>query len=370
MHDIGLARRLETPRSLPRRLHFIWMGAPIRDAAVENILAWAARAKEAGWSVRLWTEWANRQASRETGFSFSLPIRPEQLERLEASGVEVFPWLRDALTAGGPRLTPEDRTGLMPLVGMEQYNRAERYKQPPGEAPWLTDWLWDQAYSLRAFNYLSDIARYGILHAMGGMYVDVDVAPGNVDLHALEGPISQYEVPVYGPILRDKWFLDEERKDALQAMGARPNSAVRNRVHSEQVFGTDTTRMPLTMMLLGRSWGRSDRLLIGNQFLVAQQHNEVLRQLLSRLTSRNAIASTFVGRRGPGVLTREAGFLSGPIALQERITGYLAALPGRSASHEPGALGFLDPATDQLRTYLWNNVRWLTEESEIYPDAT
>ncbi|MFF4283606.1 glycosyltransferase [Streptomyces kronopolitis] len=340
----------------------------MRDAAIENILGWAERAREAGWSARLWTEWTTRNASHETGFDFSLPIDSEQQERLRAAGIDVFPWLRDALTTGDPTLNPEDRTGLLPLVGLEHYNRSESYKQPLGQASWLAERLWDEAYCLRAFNYLSDIARYGILHAMGGMYVDVDVAPGKIDLRALEGPMSRFEVPVYGPILRDKWFLDDEREAALRAVGARPNSALRTRVDAERALGSNTTRMPLTMMLLGRSSDRHCRLLMGNQILVAQQHNEVLRAFLSHLTSRKAIAGTFMGRRQPGVLTREAGALSGPVALQEHIIDYVA-LPARSAGREAGALGFLDPPTGRLRTYLWNNVQWLTEESEIYPDT-
>ncbi|MGW6412649.1 glycosyltransferase [Streptomyces vinaceus] len=344
------------------------MGGQIRDDAVRNILAWAALAKESGWSIRLWTELTHRQASPEIGFPFPLPISCQQQRLLQDAGVEIFPALRDALTASSDslRLNPGDRTGLLPLVGMERYSHSERHEQPVGAAPWLAENLWDQAYGLRAFNYLSDISRYGILYAAGGIYVDVDIAPGNIDLRMLEGPLSEYEIPVYGPILRNKQYLDRERKAGLQAVGALPDSSVVTRAREEERHGSDTTRMPLTMMLLGRSNDRHDRLLLGNHFLVAQQHNKVLGRLLARLTSPNIVAGTIGSRRAPGLLSREAGMVSGPVALQEHIIDYLAP-HARAAGNEPGALGFLDPRTHGLRTYAWDNARWLTEESESLP---
>ncbi len=42
--------------AVPRELNFIWLGGELTTAARDNIQAWAARAKAAGWTVTLWTD--------------------------------------------------------------------------------------------------------------------------------------------------------------------------------------------------------------------------------------------------------------------------------------------------------------------------
>ena len=55
--------------------------------------------------------------------------------------------------------------------------------------------------------FMSDLARFYALHRYGGLYMDVDVAPGTVDLDTY---FTVNHIPFLGPLLR----MTEDAKNA------------------------------------------------------------------------------------------------------------------------------------------------------------
>ncbi|MFF5422676.1 glycosyltransferase, partial [Streptomyces misionensis] len=112
------------PPEIPRELHFVWIGGDIPAAALTNIADWAAKAKQAGWKTNLWTD-----GNTTLGFASKAKIR---------------------ITPGLMRKTVEDAIDERLAA---TYSVASRGK---------------------AYPFASDLARYSILKAHGGVYADVD----------------------------------------------------------------------------------------------------------------------------------------------------------------------------------------------------
>lgn len=140
---------------VPQRLHFIWSGRRISEAALTNIHGWGKRAARDGWEATVWTD------------------------------AEIHDWdmlTRLSLRMAGIRLEKIDRNVL-------------------GER------LWGHYTTLmhsdpRRKNYpaASDLARYAILKRHGGVYADVDISPGEISLAQLAVP---RRLPIVAPEIRD-----------------------------------------------------------------------------------------------------------------------------------------------------------------------
>jgi hypothetical protein len=131
-------------------IHFIWSGRPISKGALANIMSWAERAKGTSWQVILWSDTAI------------------------SNWVEATPLLKRA----GVRLI--DVKGVV-------------------------DPRFDQAYAFARKHNLagaSDLIRLSVLNRHGGMYVDVDIGPGAIDLANATTP-GPLERPQLAPGIRD-----------------------------------------------------------------------------------------------------------------------------------------------------------------------
>ncbi len=70
----------------------------------------------------------------------------------------------------------------------------------------------------RAFNMASDLARYSILLKYGGVYIDVDLGPGTVDLGQVP-MMGLDDVPMLAPSVRDRRALKEQlTKEQLEQL--------------------------------------------------------------------------------------------------------------------------------------------------------
>jgi hypothetical protein len=146
-------------RSIPGELHFIWSGREISEAAQRNIVSWKKRADvaEPPWNVNIWTD--------ATDSNWSSKI----LKYLNGAGVKVKGISQELL---GPRLAPSYNT----LIQGRNYPAA------------------------------SDLARYAILKERGGIYIDVDIAPGDFTLTNTPVPT----LPTLAPEIRDAQAVREE----------------------------------------------------------------------------------------------------------------------------------------------------------------
>lgn len=163
---------------IPALLHFIWMGKPPTDGAVHNILAWAARAKNTSWHILLWTD----------------------------DAIQTGKWAPQLAALSGSVEVRQIRPIIDPRLRAHYLDAIE--KTP------------------RAFNVASDLARYSILHQLGGVYADVDLGPGDVDLTRVP-KLSASDIPVTAPSVRDRQALDEQlRPEELEILSTREAAQV------------------------------------------------------------------------------------------------------------------------------------------------
>jgi hypothetical protein len=131
-------------------IHFIWSGRPISQGALANVLQWAERAKNTPWQVVMWSDG------------------------------EISNWVESA-------------------------SLLQRSKVKLVDVKKIVDPRFAQAYEFaRQYNLAgaSDLVRLSILKRHGGMYVDVDIGPGTVDLANTTTP-PPLERPRLAPGIRD-----------------------------------------------------------------------------------------------------------------------------------------------------------------------
>lgn len=144
-----------TEDEIPHVINFFWSGRPISPGALANVLTWAKRADNTSWVIYMWSDleisdWSTGKAG----------------EKLAAAGVNIL----EARDHVDPRFIP--------------------------------------AYKLARLHNLagaSDLFRLSLLRIdkFAGMYVDVDIAPGTIDLKVLSRRASPLSVPLFGPMVRD-----------------------------------------------------------------------------------------------------------------------------------------------------------------------
>jgi len=151
----------------PKLLHFCWSGDELRSSARDNILAWAELARRSGWTVLVWTDAQLKGWTAKNG------------KQLTRSGVKI-------IELDESKIDPRLWKAYLAIV------RGKKPNYPAG----------------------SDLARYSILLQHGGVYIDVDIAPGALyDLDRLATPVR---LPLQAPEIRDRARLYGELRLRLK----------------------------------------------------------------------------------------------------------------------------------------------------------
>ncbi|MFJ9351311.1 hypothetical protein [Streptomyces sp. NPDC101237] len=268
LHD---SRDVGNQMALPKKIHMYWAGKRPTDEALANIDAWAAKADAQGWRLHLWTD--------ETFQQWPSDVRERLLQNVVVR------------TDSG---TVVSRHGGEPASRMYELLRASG-----------------------VHNIVSDLVRYGIFSDPdegGGVYLDVDIAPGNADLRLLERVTTHpADVPVFAPQLRT---FDSLRR-ALVTAGLEGR----------------TDDFDQQLHWAGRHLYEAGSL--NTNVIVFPSGSVFARQALDGMVLRyGRFMDDFRGRLGhsdiaafqgqlTGMLKESAGNISGPGLLQE--TGYLPA---------------------------------------------
>jgi len=273
------------PQAAPKRLHFIWSGGEIRKAALDNIVAWSDRARPAGWQVTIWTDERVQ----------TWPVLT--LARLKYNDIQLGPITQATLDA---RLWPAYDTVTHPAQGRPNF--------PAG----------------------SDLARYSILKRIGGVYLDVDIAPGQLDVDDLARP---YRLPLLAPEIRDTLAVRQHL--SLDKTDAVTDEHIRT-VAADQLRG-----------------GYHN-----NNFVVAPAGSAAIEAVIAQVV----VEIDKLGRYGGaaslvGAMADNTAFVTGPVAVKRALVGYLRSIwPRMTDAQVPDLL-------NQLLTHALL-LRWVTAESE------
>ncbi|MFF7553896.1 TcdA/TcdB catalytic glycosyltransferase domain-containing protein [Streptomyces olivaceus] len=273
---------------IPSEVHFIWVGGDIPGPALENIMGWAQTAANTDWTINLWTD-KNTKLSWPTW------------GKIKVTGKLKQRFIEDAID---PRMAASYQTAT-------------------------TD------PKQKAYPFASDIARYSILKKFGGVYADVDLGSGTVRLQGSEPRLREQDLPVMGPLVRDKRQLDGTLKDA-GGKGLDKNKPVKEQIR------------PAVDHLL-RTGG------YGNHFIAAQKDSAVMDKLIARIADKIEAMDLHTGEdlqlSGPAV--------SGPFALIPVVQQHLRDEFGVGQLND----GEYDTFNRQGKEF-HDGMDWLTEESE------
>ena len=163
MNQEILVDRYATAEVVPKYLHHFWAGGALSDAAYLNLQSWHVKAEAGGWYQYLLTDSVVNKTFGDAKLT-------RQLEALQIIGCVVV-----------------DITQL-PFASKGVYEHLRKSVVEQGIKSKLP--------------YLSDLARYAQLLALGGLYVDVDVAPGQVNMSEIL--ICLQGIPQLGPCFRTR----------------------------------------------------------------------------------------------------------------------------------------------------------------------
>ncbi|HEX6902956.1 MAG TPA: TcdA/TcdB catalytic glycosyltransferase domain-containing protein [Thermoanaerobaculia bacterium] len=262
---------------LPHELHFIWSGKPIRKSALKNIQKWAKLAGKSSWKINVWTD-------------------PQDSD-----------WMEAGQDLGKSNVN---------LKGIDQSVLDERL-QP----------FYDTFIQGRNYPAASDVARYSILKKYGGVYVDVDIGPGDLSLN----PESSFRpnLPLLAPEIRDEEAVRDE-------LGLKAKTKIR----PEMVKEVATRR-------IGRG-------VVNNNFIVSPPGTEAMEEVIEEVVRK-------VNKKGPEDLIRNpeaTAAITGPVAVKSGLYNYVRK-----------KYPFLDEeqAMDVLNASLMHDMplEWITPESEM-----
>ena len=292
--------------SVPRVVHAVWFGGELGSAARENLLAWRDRVSDAGWQVVLWGDAGALSAN--AGF------------------------INDLTASGGASVATVDR-GIFPAGDGGDAAAGDR-------AHALMNW----ALGKGGYAMASDIARYGILHRDGGVYVDVDIHPGEVTLPSEGLAANPDGLPFLAPQLRDSGQFRRVLSELNSERAAEGQSPLR---------ADDVSAMP---SVIERQYAEGQ---FNNNFIVTPAGSSFMRGLLTEL-------------RDPGDpslqmrdVHQDAAELTGPNYIRRAITSALEAsgnwpFGSRWAHMFRSSRVRFAPEAQQR----WAGLGWLTAESE------
>ncbi|WP_202800767.1 glycosyltransferase, partial [Streptomyces xiaopingdaonensis] len=295
---------------VPRTVHAVWFGGELGAAARENLLAWRDRAADAGWQVVLWGDAGALNAN--AGF------------------------INDLTASGGASFASVDR-GVFPSDGSDAATGDRAHA--------LMNW----ALGKGGYAMASDIARYGILHRDGGVYVDVDIHPGEVTLPSEGLTAHAGGLPFLAPQLRDSDQFQHVLSDLNRERAAEGLPPLR---------ADDASAMPA---VVERQYAEGQ---FNNNFIVTPAGSSFMRGLLTGLRDPG----------DPSLLMRDvhqdAAELTGPNYIRRAITSSLE----ESGNWPVGARWAHQFRSWQVRfapesQQRWAGLGWLTAESDAQEGA-
>ncbi|MFJ5674227.1 DUF4157 domain-containing protein [Streptomyces sp. NPDC093097] len=291
-------RRVE----VPRELHFIWLGGKPGNAVEDNLNAWKENAGDGDWTLNLWTA-ASGSTLKDLTKTFGNHLK---------------------IHADSDKLVKEN-------AGEENYR------------------IYKDAEKRKAYNLASDILRYTVMKLYGGVYMDVDIAPGGVRLTAAPRVLMHSEeVPLFGPRLRD-------RKSVRTALGR-----------------AETDQEPTPEDLDEAATARYGKGVLGNRFILAPGSafmDELLKNLPKNLTDLKEKHGAKAIEKDP---KGKAPIISGPPFVEQMIKEFAGQHHG-VMGRVPGAESTTDLAInpDELQHLFQPEalefckaLGWVTPESE------
>jgi hypothetical protein len=218
LNEAILLDRYEKAEPVPKYLHHFWAGGALSEGAITNLHCWRIKAESSGWYQYILTDGVVNAAFGDVKLQ-------KQLEVFHHSGSVVVD------------------IAQVPFASKPVYEQLRKSVVEKGIKAKLP--------------YLSDLARYAQLLAMGGLYVDVDVHPGAV--HMNEMLTSLKGIPQLGPCFRT-------RDDAKLHGFFDPLEAA---------------RMLAIVLMYSK-----DKLAIGNHFIAAPARNAVVAKANEIATSQ------------------------------------------------------------------------------------
>ncbi|MFO0586277.1 MAG: PIG-L family deacetylase [Polyangiaceae bacterium] len=272
---------------IPKILHRFWSFGPMRQGAFD-ILQDSARAAKHGWTLLLWSSRILEEACSPDRAA----ERDAQRTALVESGYSIR-YVEDLLS--DPKLAFSEREAEIVRAAARLAAR-----RPDAEAP------------LDNLRYFSDLARLLLLKAIGGLYLDVDIGLGEMDLdRTLRHNDPAGEVPLAGAVGKNQEDSLEVAEDLAAVHEARSRGEVEREALCRLAEQAQIRAMGLNAALASRPGTRH------------------LGQALSTLLSRVAVAEDVLP---PGTALQ-------PILLLGR-----AALP----PDEPETMEALDARTAAL----------------------
>ncbi|KJK42363.1 hypothetical protein UK23_37600, partial [Lentzea aerocolonigenes] len=324
---------------VPKELHFAWFGNTPSPAAVQGMKEWGAKVQENNganadpnqqWKATLWTD------------SSAGNWDPQVVQDLNNAGIEIKTNTPDLVTELSNDV--QSRTDTNTTI-----NDVYAAAQNP---------------DAKAYNLGADIARYAVLAKNGGVYVDVDIRPGAVDLGTIgDMKMQPTDVPVFAPRLRDQTSVN----DTLQGQNVAPGTELDTAANIQ--------------------YGKGE---LNNNFIVAPPGNGFINTLA------DIIPQKFEGLKAYGMpdakfneeLKAQAPDISGPNALVDGglkpTTGVISQFTMNPDNHglkvEPG-ISYLPPQMplvekadysslfDPDLKNKWSGLEWVTPESESQLDT-
>jgi hypothetical protein len=302
---------------VPRRMHFVWLGKKPKDGVIENLRTWEQNAAESQgsasgqWTLTLWTDSAGRKWGRELEKTFGEHLKI----RYDADRI------------------------VKNTAGKDNFKRYKKAKETG------------------AYNVASDILRYSVLKQHGGVYLDVDIAPGGVRLSdAPDTRMHPEEIPVFAPLLRDK-------KSVNDALGRdRDTEITEDDIHeaARRRYAGDVPE------------GHT----LNNNLIVSRPDSEFMQYLLDRMPDQFARLSERYTRKAiENDLKGQAPDVSGPNFIVEAMKLFTRQHHGIATERFLNTENVALKADDHQHLYdteardFWMNVRWVTEESENQLDS-
>ncbi|MFH8477241.1 glycosyltransferase, partial [Streptomyces sp. NPDC018000] len=300
VHYVGAG--LGPSAMVPKELNFVWLGGELTDSARANLRTWAAKAEETQWKLTIWTDEGGRRNNKE--------------------------FLKDLVDSG-----------TVHQGRVEDLFKKD--KTPGGEKlPSKVSKLYEAARKENSFAMASDIARYALLHKHGGVYLDVDLGPGEVVLRP-EGvmlPKGDDTLPMFGPMLRDP-------KSVRRLLGLEENAPVTaDHIHQAAEVAYQEGRF-------------------GNQFIVTHPRSRFMKQVLDNLPDINNKDAYARGVLELAIKSKNVGASTGPIFLLRQFNEHIKSLDTTQAPN----IRFGPPPEFRVRAAEWTDwtrLDWLTDESE------
>jgi hypothetical protein len=319
-HTVVAGQRPDAP-SVPKTLHFIWFGdrRTISAATQANLKAWARKANTAGWAMHLWVD----QSAQAMNTRFLAEL--------------------------GTIATIDDIHALIPQ------------NLDPAAVMAEDDLAMEFNLALRhgIYNMASDLARYTILHrqtAGGGVYIDVDIAPGAVELPA-DGPrLDPDGIPHFAPEIRNTSQLATLTNELKQIYpgrwgGERPDVSIQDVIDWQYRNGIFNNNLLVTPPNAAFLTGLIKR-------IKAPGGSGTLLQKLQMVETAEVNGAALVS-----ALKQDAPNLTGPMVIRREIEHRLRT-PERPAALIRQEFRSGRVTVDPASRAQWDGLHWLTEDSD------